>query len=298
MRDDIEAGAENMVAAGDPSSAATDAASPYAMGYTEEFLGMLKRRNAARVASHFLPHLQPGMKVLDFGCGPGSISIGLADAVAPAGTLHGVDLEASQIDMATAAAKAGGHGNATFRVASVTDLPFDDATFDAAHGHAVLMHVPERDAALAELMRVLKPGGILSSRDMVCASNFFSPDPDGHLTRATTVFMKLLAANGGDPNLGRRLKGVLMAAGFSDVEATASFEPFANDDDRAFLADFVRGWFLSPGMKGPAVELGLATEDEFNAWDEAVDAWCGHPGAFATFAWGEAVARRPSADVG
>ena len=79
----------------------------------------------------------------------GTISVGLADAVDP-GELHGIDMEESQIDLARAAAKAGGHDNATFHVGDATDLPFEYDYFDVAHCHAVLMHVPDTEAALAE----------------------------------------------------------------------------------------------------------------------------------------------------
>ena len=265
--------------------------SPYAMGYSEEFLSLLARRNAETVAFHLLPHLRPGMKMLDFGCGPGTISVGLAKAVAP-GELHGVDIEASQITMAQAAARAGGHDNAHFQVSDATNLPFADNTFDVAHCHAVLMHVPKLPQALAEVKRVLKPGGILSARESVIASYFFEPDPQGRLTQATDTFAKLLTASGGHPNMGKALKSVLLDAGFRDVRATASFEPFGEEEDRIFLQGFIRNWFFSSKMKDPAVKYGLATENDFAAWGEALDTWRAHPGGFAAFSWGEAIAHK------
>ena len=60
----------------------------YTMGYSEEFLRMLHRRSAQSHAAYLLPHLGPGMRLLDFGCGPGTISVGLAKAIEP-GELHG-----------------------------------------------------------------------------------------------------------------------------------------------------------------------------------------------------------------
>ena len=66
----------------------------YTMGYSEEFRLLLDRRSAATHASYLLPHLERGLKVLDFGCGPGTISVGLAEKVAP-GELHGIDMEES-----------------------------------------------------------------------------------------------------------------------------------------------------------------------------------------------------------
>ena len=128
------------------------------MGYNNEFQQMLDRQNARNNAAHLLPYLKPGLRLLDLGCGPGTISVGLADAVEP-GELHGIDMEESQIEMARAAASAGGHSNAFFQTGAVTDLPFEDKSFDVVRSHALLMHIPDTRAVLAEVKRVLKPGG-------------------------------------------------------------------------------------------------------------------------------------------
>ena len=164
--------------------------SSYTMGYNEEFLQLLHRRSAETYAVHLMPHLKPGLRVLDFGCGPGTISVGLARAVEP-GEVHGIDMEESQIGLARAAAAAGGHGNATFHVGDVTELPFEDNSFDAAHCHAVLMHVPDTRAVLSEVMRVLKPGGVIASREMIVASSFFQPDL-GNFDAAWATFTKVI----------------------------------------------------------------------------------------------------------
>ena len=60
----------------------------YTIGYDEEILKTLNLRSAATHAAHLLPHLMPGMRVLDFGCGPGTISVGLAKAVPPLAAVH------------------------------------------------------------------------------------------------------------------------------------------------------------------------------------------------------------------
>ena len=130
----------------------------YTMGYSEAFRKMLGRRNAETGAAHLLPQLRPGFRVLDLGCGPGTISLGLAKAVEP-GELHGIDIEESQIEMARSAASDGGHGNAVFRTGDAADIPYDGESFDVVHCHAVLMHVPDTRAVLSEVRRVLKPGG-------------------------------------------------------------------------------------------------------------------------------------------
>ena len=78
----------------------------YTMGYSEEFLQILDRRSAQSHAGYLLPHLKAGDRVLDFGCGPGTITVGLAKAVEP-GEAHGVDMEESQVKLARAAARSG-----------------------------------------------------------------------------------------------------------------------------------------------------------------------------------------------
>ena len=259
----------------------------YTMGYSEDFQKLLRRRNAETSATHLLPHLKPGMRVLDFGCGPGTISMGLAEAVEP-GELHGVDMEESQIEMARAAASAGGHRNAAFQIADVTDLPFEDDSFDVAHCNALLMHVPDTKAVLAEVRRVLKPGGIISSREMFVDSSFLEPELSG----GWDTFSKLITANGGHPQIGKELKRVFLEAGFSDIRAGVSFEPFVTDEDIDFLHDFIIGWFFAPGTVEAATKYGLATEEQFNDWRTMLDQWRETPGALAGFAWGEALGRK------
>lgn len=259
----------------------------YTMGYSDDFQRLLRRRNAETSATHLLPHLEAGMRVLDFGCGPGTISVGLAKAVEP-GELFGVDMEASQIEIARAAAEAGGHRNAMFQTADVTDLPFEDDSFDVAHCHAVLMHAPDTEAVLAEVRRVLKPGGIISSREMFVDSSFLEPTMrDGWET-----FAKLIEANGGHPQIGRELKRLFIEAGFSDISASVSFEPFCTGEDIDFLHGFITAWFFSPSTVEAATKYGLASQDQFDEWRGVLDQWRESPGALAAFAWGEAIGRK------
>ena len=90
-------------------------------------------------------------------------------------SVQGPLIEEWQISLARSAAGAGGHENPTFHVGGVTDLPFEDDSFDAAHCHAVLMHVLDTQAVLAEVKRILKPGGIIFSREMTVAFSFLEP---------------------------------------------------------------------------------------------------------------------------
>ena len=263
----------------------------YTMGYSEAFQKMLDRRNAETNAAHLLPHLRPGLRVLDLGCGPGTISLGLAKAVEP-GELHGIDIEKSQIEMARAAASDGGHGNAVFRTGDATDIPYDGESFDVVHCHAVLMHVPDTRAVLSEVRRVLKSGGIVSAREMIGASSFSEPELNG-LGDVWKTVQNLIEANGGHPQMGKELKGALLEAGFSEIHAGASFEPFSTAEDVDFFHAFAIDWFFSPGTVEAAEKHGLATCEQFDDWRRAMDEWKEAPGAFSAVAWGEATGRRP-----
>jgi ubiquinone/menaquinone biosynthesis C-methylase UbiE len=102
--------------------------------YSAEAHAMMGQRTAAQNADFFLPHLRPGMRLLDAGCGQGSITIGLADAVAP-GEVVGLDRDPEQVERARALAAERGVTNVRFEVGDAYALPFPDASFDAVFAH-------------------------------------------------------------------------------------------------------------------------------------------------------------------
>ena len=228
---------------------------------------MPDQRRAEPHAAYLLPHLKTGYRVLDFGCGPGTIYVGLARIVAP-GEIHGIDMEESQIALARAAAEAGGHSNAAFHVGDVTNLPFEDGYFDVAHCHSVLMHVPDTSAVLAEVKRVLKPGGIIGARESILRAAFLHPYED---LLAWTTFVKLVAANGGHPVMGMELKGEFLEAGFSNPVASASFDFYDTHKKVAFFYSVATGWFFSPHVISAATKFGLATQEQFDEWRVSLD---------------------------
>ena len=263
----------------------------YTMGFSEEFLETQRRFNAQANAAHLLPHLRPGQRILDFGCGSGTISVGLAEAVEP-GVLYGVDMEASQVELAQSLAHTSGVGNATFEVGDVTDLPYEDGFFDVAHCHNVLMHVPDTQAALAEVKRVMKPGGIISCREMIGESSFTQPD-FGVIRKSWDMFEDLLAADDGHPQIGKELKEHLGTAGFSNVRVTASFDYYSTPADVEFIYGFAVKWFLSPEITEAAIKYGASTRELCDATEEAYARWREHPGAIVGVAHGEAIGGKP-----
>ena len=194
----------------------------YTVGYTDLAVRYMMRRHAARDAAFFLPLLKPGMSLLDCGCGPGSITTGLGEAVSP-GKVVGVDMNAGQIEFAIKLARERGIQNVRFEAASAYQLPFPDESFDAVFSHALFEHLGEPEAALHEIRRVLRPGGLvgLSSPDWAC--NVIAPrDPE--VERAIEVFKGIQQRNGGNPYVGRELGHLLQGAGFSRIKLTAMYD--------------------------------------------------------------------------
>ena len=270
-----------------PESATPD----YTLGFSEEVHASLRQHTAENSAAYLLPHLKPGLRLLDFGCGIGTISVGLAKAVDP-GEMHGVDMAVSELGIANRIAQAGGHDNTTFHVGDVTDLPFDDDFFDVAHCHNVLMHVPDTAAVLREVKRVLKPGGIIASREMICDSCFTHPHY-GVLQRAWEMFGDLLAADDGHPQMGKDLKGHVVEAGYTNIRVSTSFDTYGTTEDVALRYDFSTKWFLSPETTDAAIKYGAATQELCDAMRVAYDKWIVSPGAFAALAFGEVIASKP-----
>ena len=118
-------------------------------------------------------------------------------------------------------------------------------------------------------------------------------EPEIGLGEAWETFLKLLAANGGHPQIGKELKGAFLDAGFTDIRATASFESFATTEDIAFFVGLVNGWFFDPKTMGAAIQFGAATQEQFDEWRDVLERWRNLPGAFSAIPWGEATARKP-----
>ena len=259
----------------------------YALGYDPRVQRLLEMRTAERSAGFLLPHLSPGMSLLDSGCGPGTITVGLARAVAP-GEVVAIDLEESQLEEARRHAVAAGVSNVSFQVASALELPFPDKSFDVVFFHAVLCHLPDPIPALAEARRVLKFGGLVAVRD-VDMSGWYTAPTDPRRDRIYEIFAGIVEEGGGDAHIGRRLRPLLHEAGCARTVGSASFIHYGDADSVRHKSE-ARAEALSPGtpLAANASRLGLTPrqlEETAAAWRELA----ARDGAFIAEAWGEAL---------
>jgi SAM-dependent methyltransferase len=168
----------------------------------------LRRR---RALVHEALGARRGDRVLDVGCGPGFYVHETLERVGPEGTVLGVD--SSPQMLALAARRCAGHENAGFREGDATAVPVEDESFDRALCVQVLEYVADVPAALAELRRVLRPGGRVLIWDVDWATvSWHSADPD-RMERA----MRAWDAHLSEPSLPRTLAARMRAAGFEDV---------------------------------------------------------------------------------
>ena len=262
----------------------------YAMGYSATFMELLKRRTAWSSAQYLLRHLRSGMDLLDLGCGPGTITAGLATRVFP-GRAYGLDREERQLEMARDTARRMGVQNVRFQRGDALALPFPDDSFDAVHCHGFLMHSPGIREQMGEIVRVLRPGGILGARDMDVSTSFISPA--GQENRSMwEMLARVIRLEGGDPLMGRHLKTFLRNAGLEVLEIGFDADAFTTPEDVEFLARFLTEWGLSEKF----MRMTGACPESFQQWKQQVERWSRHPGAVGCFRFGHAVGRKPGRD--
>lgn len=193
--------------------------------YMHDYDGALTKqvimgRTADTHAAFLLPHVRSCMSLLDCGCGPGTITSGLAEAASP-GEVIGIDLEESQLQLARENATKRGLSNLSFESCSVYELPYQDARFDVVFSNAMLEHMQDPMAVLKEMYRVLKPGGLIGIRTIDLEATLIAPQ-DAVLTRANEIWLKYRQYCGGDPFIGRRLRatpsGSFAGSGFCQYE--------------------------------------------------------------------------------
>ena len=262
----------------------------YTHGHAPATLRQHAQRTADEAAAFLLPHLRPGMRLLDVGCGPGSITRGLAERLAP-GQVVGIDLSRDALEGARREAAARGLTNLRFEDASVYEMPFADGSFDVVYAHQVLQHLRERPSAVREMLRVVRPGGLVAVRDVDWGTAAYWPR-DRWIDRFIEVHHQAWYRNGGEPQMGRQLRALFNAAGVDDLEISAAVWCYATPDETSAWGEAYADRLLTSPMGERPVEYGFATRAEVESMAAAFRAWGTHPDATWMFIHIAALARK------
>jgi ubiquinone/menaquinone biosynthesis C-methylase UbiE len=249
----------------------------YTHGHEQATLASHGARTAANSAAFLLPVLDQGMSLLDVGCGPGTITLDLAELVAP-GTVVGIENVDEPLNAARAAAKRRGDSRTRFQLGDALDLPFEDDSFDVVHAHQVLQHLTDPVRALREMARVCKPGGWIAARDADYAAMTWYPEvPEFEEWRA--VYRAAARANGAEPDAARRMRVWVTAAGLADARYTASVWNYADAETCHWWGHSQADRCVGPTFVKQAAEQGATVADVdriaagWRTWGDAPDAW-------------------------
>jgi arsenite methyltransferase len=223
---------------------ATQAEAQY---HSPEMLGQRRRLRQ-------LLALAPGERVLDIGCGPGILAREMADEVGPDGRVEGIDISESMLELARA--RCVSLHQVTLRNGRAEALPFDGGTFDAVVCVQVLEYVSDVEVALAEMFRVLKPGGRAVILDTDWDSTVWFSDNRARMNQMLALWDGHLA----DPRLPERLGPLLRSAGFVDDSLTTL--TFVNRE----LHENTYSWWLIGFVESFILDQHPDAADDARAW--------------------------------
>ena len=259
----------------------------YTHGHAASVLRSHTVRTVANSAAYVADHLRPGTTVLDVGCGPGTVTVDIARRVAP-GRVLGIEPVAAPLEQARAAGA--DVPNVAFALGDVYALDHADDTFDVVHAHQVLQHLADPVAALREMLRVCRPGGVVAARDAdYAAMTWFPADP--RLDRWLAVYRAVAHGNGAEPDAGRRLLSWARAAGAAEVVPTASVWCYATPADRQWWGGMWADRILTSAITRQAVDGGHADLAELQEISTAWREWAAEGDGWFLVPHGEVVCR-------
>jgi len=222
------------------------------------------------------------MHILDIGCGPGTITIDLAELV-PHGQVTGLEPVPDVLVQARTRAAERGVKNVQFEVGDVHALAYPDDTFDVVHAHQVLQHLGDPVQALREMSRVTKPNGIIAIRDSDFATMTWYPEING-MAEWKDLWVRVARSNGGEPHAGRQLHAWARKAGLDParITTTTSSWCFHAQEERDWWSNMWADRMVSSPFAQNAVSGGHATKEElarisqaWREWGADEDGWFG-----------------------
>lgn len=238
--------------------------SSYVLGYTESELARLALQAAffAAETENILRQagLQPGLRVLDLGCGIGDVSLAAARIVGVRGSVMGIDHSAEAIEMARRRSADEGLTWMEFAERSLDDLPHE-IPFDAIIGRFILVHLPQPQTVLKQAVKLLKPNGILAFAELDIGSASISP-PAALFQRCLDWITAVYRCTGLEPNMGSHLYSVFRSVGLTPaLTATCRMTGGADGSALEYLAATVRSMLPALEAFGITDATGVGIDD-------------------------------------
>jgi ubiquinone/menaquinone biosynthesis C-methylase UbiE len=215
--------------------------------------------------------LRPGQAVIDLGCGPRGILDLLAERVAPAGRVVGLDADPAHTAMAAEFAAGQGLTGVQIITADARRTRLPPGSFDLVHARTLLVNVPDPADVAAEMVRLARPGGQVASMEPDTEHARCHP-PHPAFDRLCDIFTAAFRRNGADPWIGRRVPELFRQAGLDDVQVEARVQMYPPGNSRRTVrADLVRA------MRPQVLDMGLASAAELDELDTAARAYLQDP---------------------
>lgn len=258
----------------------------YMQGHTAASQTRHGSRTVQNTCQYFTQLLNPDMQILDVGCGPGSITSGLAQLV-PQGKVIGIDqsektlqIARSQVDLPS---------NCLFQIGDALHTEFADDTFDVVHTSQVLVHLSNSVSALKEFHRILKPGGFIACREGDAETWTVYPEHPGF-----NVWKRAIIARQADcdPNAGRYLLKRATDAGFEISKCTFSggTMTYAGSEGRFFGETLAKQVDEDQVYRKTLLDGGVTDEAGLQSLKEAWESWYADPCCVFVMLCGQIVA--------
>ncbi|QIW96644.1 hypothetical protein AMS68_002162 [Peltaster fructicola] len=238
-------------------------------------------RTAENSAAYLLPVLQeqvalkPQLKLLDIGAGSGTITASLSKYMS-SGQITAVDLSDEILDKAKRYALKADAGNIVFKKGSVFTLveTFGEHSFDIVHTSMMLCHLDDPVAALKQMLRVCKPGGIVAARESDLRMMDFYPETPG-IKAWHNLMLKTHLKTGGSIEGGARLLSWAMHAGVKREQATIAMGTwcYATPQERRMWSDALISRLTNGVWRSEALADGIATEQDIEEMIKDLKTW-------------------------
>jgi SAM-dependent methyltransferase len=213
--------------------------------------------------------LRPGLSVLDVGCASGAITVGIAEAVGPDGTVLGVDRDPKYLEQARSAH--GAHANLQFEIGEATSLSYH-ARFDIVTAARLLQWIANPALAVAGMKAAAKPNGMVVVHDFNHLKHEWKPDPPPEFRYFYQAFLAWRQANQWDNEMADRLPALFRSAGLLDVESHVQDEIIERGDPDFFGRAALWSDAID-GLGDHIVKAGLLTGAQVKEAGASYSAW-------------------------